>query len=169
MRVPPLLGLLPAAAILGACTCAYWGTQPGAACPAALPTTWMIGIEVMRDDVPPTLPFTNRLLADFAAMPNTQVVYLGTAQNEFLFSAYRGNKLRLGAWLHGGGACMTATYTIYQSGVQMDRLGLVVPKLQAGAEPYSACVDRFATDFYQALVLQTDLPLVGPSPVVKSQ
>jgi hypothetical protein len=160
VRLPAIL--LPAAIMLGGCTCAYWGTQPGAACPAALPTTWMIGVELVRDDVPPTAPFTNRLLADFAAMPHTQVLYLGSAQNEFLFSAYAGNKLRLGAWLHGDGACMTAIYTIYQAGVQMDRLGLRVPRLAAGTEPDSACVDRFATGFYQALVLQTDLPLVGP-------
>jgi hypothetical protein len=100
------------------------------------------------------LPFTNRFLADLAAMPNTQVVYLGKADNAFLFNAWRGNKLRVATWLHGDRACMAITYWVTQLGVQQGVFGLVVPPLPAGIEPDAACVDRAATDFYVALVAQ---------------
>jgi hypothetical protein len=49
---------------------------------------------------------------------------------------------------------MNLTYTIFQSGEKQAVLGLVVGPMPAGAEPDSACVDRAATQFYQALVSQ---------------
>jgi hypothetical protein len=128
--------------------------------PASLAVPWMIGIERMANDAPPLLPFTNRFLADLAAMPNTQVVYLGAPENAFLFNAWRGNRLRVAPWLRSEGGlrsertCMSMTYWITQAGQSQDTFGLVVPKLPAGSEPDSACVDRAASDFYAALVVQ---------------
>jgi hypothetical protein len=49
---------------------------------------------------------------------------------------------------------MTVSYTIFRAGQQEAAFGLTVPPWSAGAEPDSACVDRAATQFYQALVVQ---------------
>ena len=49
---------------------------------------------------------------------------------------------------------MTFTYAILQTGQQQAVFGLVIPPLAAGQEPDSACVDRAATQFYQALAIQ---------------
>lgn len=121
---------------------------------ATLSQKWMIGIERMRDDALLMMPFTNRFLAALAGMPNTQVVFVGAPRNDPLFSAYTGNKLIVYPWLRGEGNCMEFTYTVFQSGQQQATYSLVIPALAAGSEPDSACVDRAATAFYQALALQ---------------
>jgi hypothetical protein len=130
-------------------------TQPGgtAAMPA-LSKPWMLGIERMRVDPEPQLPFTNRFIADLSAMPNVQVVFLGSERNSFLFNGWSGGKVLVSPWLHGEGNCMTLTYTIFQAGEQQGVFGLVIPPMPAGVEPDSACVDRAATQFYQSLVRQ---------------
>lgn len=130
-------------------------TQPGGTvATTALSKPWMLGIERMRLDPEPQLPFTNRFIADLSAMPNAQVVFLGSDRNSFLFSGWSGGKVLVSPWLHGEGNCMTLTYTIFQTGEQQAVFGLVIPPLPAGVEPDSACVDRAATQFYQALVKQ---------------
>jgi len=126
----------------------------GASWPVALSKPWMFGVETMRGDPEPQLPFTNRFIANLSAMPNVQVVYLGGEGNRFLFSAWTGNKVLVSPWLRAGGNCMDLTYTLFQSGEQQVVLGLVVAPLPAGTEPDSACVDRATTQFYQALVVQ---------------
>jgi len=126
----------------------------GAQWPGALSKPWMFGIETMRGDPEPQLPFTNRFIAGLSAMPNVQVVYLGGEGNRFLFSAWTGNKVQVSPWLRAGGNCMDLTYTLFQSGEQQVVLGLVVAPMPAGTEPDSACVDRAVTQFYQALVVQ---------------
>ncbi len=108
----------------------------------------------MRGDPAPQFPYTNRFLADLAAMPKVQVVYVGDDRNSFLFNAWKGDKVLVSPWLHGEGNCMNLTYTIFQSGEKQAVLGLAVPPMPAGLEPDSACVDRAATQFYQALVVQ---------------
>jgi hypothetical protein len=122
--------------------------------PVPLAQTWMFGIETMRGDPEPQLPFTNRFIADLSAMPRVQIVYVGSERNDFLFNAWKGNKVLVSPWLHGEGNCMNLAYTVFQSGEQQGLLGIVVPPLPAGTEPDSACVDRAATQFYQALVVQ---------------
>ena len=122
--------------------------------PATLSASWMFGIETMRGDPAPQLPYTNRFIADLAAMPKVQVVYVGDERNSFLFNAWKGGKVVVSPWLHGEGNCMNLTYTIFQSGEKQAVLGLVVPAMPAGTEPDAACVDRAATQFYQALVVQ---------------
>jgi hypothetical protein len=114
----------------------------------------MFGVETMRSDPAPQLPYTNRFIADLSAMPNVQVVWLGEERNNFLFSAWTGEKVLVSPWLHGEGNCMNLTYTIFQSGEKQAVLGLVVAPMWAGTEPDSACVDRAVTPFYQALVTQ---------------
>jgi hypothetical protein len=114
----------------------------------------MLGIERMQGDPMPRLPFTNRLIADVAAMPKTQVVFLGMQDNSFLFDAWQGPKLRIAPWLHGEGNCMNLSYTIFDAGQQQGLFGLIIAPLPAGVEPDSACVDRAASQFYQALILQ---------------
>jgi hypothetical protein len=141
----PVICLLIGASLLGGCV---------APAPAPLAGPWMIGIERMANDAPLVLPFTNRFLADLAAMPNTQVVYVGTPENAFLFDAWRGNRLRVAPWLHSERSCMSMTYWVTQAGQSQGTFGLVVPSLPAGLEPDSACVDRAAGDFYAALVVQ---------------
>jgi hypothetical protein len=129
--------------------------QPVSVPPAtAISRSWMFGIETMRGDPLPQLPYTNRFIADLSAMPNVQVVYVGDERNSFLFNAWRGEKVLLSPWLHGEGNCMNLTYTVFQSGEKQAVLGLIVAPMAAGTEPDSACVDRAATQFYQALVLQ---------------
>lgn len=108
----------------------------------------------MRDDAGPQLPFTNRFIADLSAMPNINVVYVGDDRNSFLFNASKDNKVLVSPWLHGEGHCMSLTYAVYQSGQQRAVFGLVVPRMPAGVEPDSACVDRAAGQFYSAMVAQ---------------
>jgi hypothetical protein len=136
--------LLIAAGCLGGC--AYLP-------PLFLARPWLIGVERMVNDPALALPFTNRFIADLSAMPNTQVVFLNTYQNAFLFESWRGNKLRVVTWLRGERACMSITYWITQSGLTQSALGMVVPPLPAGLETDAACVDRAATDFYASLVV----------------
>ncbi len=150
-----MICLLLAAGVLGACACQCVGPPVAfSSGPTRLAERWLIGIERVRGDVLPVLPYTNRFLADLAAMPNTQVVYLGTERNGFLFDADRFRKLRVAPWLHGEGNCMTLTYTVYRAGQQQGTFGLAVPALAAGNEPDSACVDRAASNFYWSLVRQ---------------
>ena len=137
----PWLGLV-------ACGCT------GGTAPAALQLHWLIGIERMQDDPLLMLPNTNRFLNDLAAMPSTQVVFLGSAENAGLFAANATSKLRVWTWLHGERSCLQVTYTVSVAGQQEATYGLVIPPLAAGPEPDSACVDRAATEFYQALVRQ---------------
>ena len=143
-------GVIVTGAFLSGCS------QPPAnnAPPVALRHTWMFGIERMRGDPEPQLPYTNRMIADLAAMPNVQVVFVGDPRNQAPFAAWQAGKLLVSPWLRGEGNCMNITYTILQSGQQQPAFGLVVPMLPAGQEPEAACVDRAATQFYQALVLQ---------------
>jgi hypothetical protein len=122
--------------------------------PASLHHAWMFGIERMRGDPEPQLPYTNRMIADLAAMPNVQVVYIGEGRNRPLFASWQGDKLTVSPWLHGEGNCMTFTYAIQQAGQQGALFGLTIPRPPAGVEPESACVDRAATQFYQALAIQ---------------
>ena len=135
----------------GMAGCAQPGSVPA---PPALSQTWMLGVERMLGDPEPQLPFTNRFVADLSAMPKVQVVYLDNDRNGFLFNAWSAGKMRVSSWLHGQGNCMTLTYTIFQAGEQQAVLGLVVAPMPAGVEPDSACVDRAAGQFYQALVMQ---------------
>jgi hypothetical protein len=121
---------------------------------AALARPWLFGIEQMREDPGPQLPLTNRFLANLSAMPNVQVIYEGNERNSFLFSAWTGDKVLVSPWLHGGGNCMNITYTIFRSGQQQTILGLVIAPMPAGVEPDSACVDRAASEFYQAMVVE---------------
>jgi hypothetical protein len=120
----------------------------------ALQKSWMFGIERMRGDPEPQLPYTNQFIADLAAMPSVQVVYVGDERNRFAFSAWTGGKVLVSPWLHGEGNCMNITYTIFASGQQQSVFGQVVPSMFAGKEPDSACVDRAAAQFYRALVVQ---------------
>lgn len=122
--------------------------------PATLSHVWMFGIERMRGDPEPQLPYTNRMIAVLAAMPNVQVVYIGEGRNGPLFASWQGDKLKVSPWLHGEGNCMNITYTILQTGQQQAVFGLMIPPLAAGVEPDSTCVDRAATQFYQALAIQ---------------
>ena len=135
----------------GVAGCVQPSGVPGA---TTLSNTWMLGIERMHDDPEPQLPFTNRFIADLAAMPSVQVVFAGNDRNSFLFNAWRGDKVLVSPWLHGEGNCMNLTYTIFQSGEQQAVFGLVIVRMPAGTEPDSACVDRAAGQFYQALVTQ---------------
>ena len=148
------VGVLAALALsLGGCVC--WPcVQDSHGGPFALKNTWMIGIERMTGDAEPGLPFTNRLLADLASMPNVQVVSIGTERNAWPFAADTGWTMRLAPWLHGGGYCMTANYTVSISGQIQGSYALVTPRLAAGTESDLGCIDRFATDFYLALVRQ---------------
>jgi hypothetical protein len=149
MTAPAAILLL--AAGVGGCV----QTQPvGTPAPPALSKPWMFGIERMHADPEPQLPFTNRFIVDLSAMPNVQVVFLGSDRNSFLFNGWSGGKVGVSPWLHGEGNCMTLTYTIFQAGEQQGVFGLVIPPVPAGVEPDPACVDRAATQFYQALVRQ---------------
>jgi hypothetical protein len=155
VRTPTLNCMTPLATILllvaGLAGCAQPAGVPGT---TALSKPLMLGIEPMHDDPPPQLPFTNRFIADLAAMPGVQVVFLGSDRNSSMFSAWSGGKVRVSPWLHAEGNCMTLTYTLFQSGEQQGVFGLVIAPPPTGAEPSSACVDRAAGQLYQALVLQ---------------
>jgi hypothetical protein len=128
--------------------------QPANTVPPSLSQKWMIGVERMQGDPLPQLPFTNRFIAGLAAMPNTQLVYLGSPENAGLFASWSGNRLDVAPMLRAERSCMTLTYTIFQSGQQQSVYGLMIPVPQAGSEPDSACVDRAAGAFYQALAVQ---------------
>jgi hypothetical protein len=142
-----------AASLLGALGAA--GCQPVGVPPAtALRRSWLIGVERMRDDAGPQLPYTNRLIADLSAMPNVSVVYAGDDRNSFLFNASKDDKVLVSPWLHTEGHCMNVTYAVYQSGQQRAIFGLAVAWPPAGVEPDSACVDRAARQLYEAMVLQ---------------
>jgi hypothetical protein len=117
-------------------------------------TTWMFGIERMRGDPEPQLPYTNRFIANLAAMPSVQVVYVSDDRNGPLFNAWKGRKVLVSPWLRGEGDCMNITYTIFQAAQQQVVLGWIVPAMPAGFEPDSACVDRASAQFYRALVVQ---------------
>ena len=139
-----LLGLLPAACV-----------QPvNVPPPVSVATHWTIGVVAMPGDAEPRLPFTNRFILDLSAMPGTSVTFLGTRETGSAFDVAAGDKLRVTPSLHGEGNCMEFNYTVLRDGQQQAVFGLVVPPLPAGTEPASACVDRAATAFYQALVLQ---------------
>ena len=122
--------------------------------PPTLSQPWMIGTEHMKGDPLLLQPLTNRFMADLAAMPQAQVVYLGVELNSFRFNAYAADKLRVYPALRAEGNCMEFTYIIYRAGQQDRTYGLVVPALAAGPEPDPDCVDRAATGFYQALTQQ---------------
>jgi hypothetical protein len=131
------------------------GCQPvGVPGATALRTSWMFGIERMRGDPELQLPYTNQFIADLAAMPSVQVIYVGEERNGPAFDAWKGAKLLVSPWLRGEQNCMNITYTIFLSGQQQAVFGVVVPAMMAGTEPDSACVARAAGQFYQALVLQ---------------
>ncbi len=140
--------LLSAAGLFG---CVPPSGVPGT---TALSKPWMLGIERMRGDPEQQLPFTNRFIADLAAMPQVQVVFVGNDRNGFLFNAWSGGKVLVSPWLHGEGNCMNLTYTIFQSGEQQAVFGVVIGTMPAGTEPDSACVDRAAAQFYRTLVIQ---------------
>jgi hypothetical protein len=147
-RVQPLAAILLSAGVSGC-------VQPvGMPAPSATNTSWMFGVETMHGDPQPQLPYTNRFIADLSAMPKVQVVYVGDNRNSFLFNAWSGDKVLVSPWLRAEGNCMNLTYTIFQSGEKQAELGLVVGPMPAGTEPDSACVDRAAAQFYQALVSQ---------------
>lgn len=101
-RLPTLAKVLLLAVGLAGCV------QPsGVRGTTTLSNTWMLGIERMHDDPEPQLPFTNRFIADLAAMPRTQVVFVGTDRNSFAFNAWSGDKLLVSPRLHAEGNCMT--------------------------------------------------------------
>ena len=131
------------------------GCQPaGVPGATALRSSWMFGIERMRGDVEPQLPYTNRFIAELAAMPSVQVVYVGDERGGHAFSAWGGSKLLVSPWLHGESNCMNITYTIFEAGQQQGVFGLAVARMPAGIEPDPACVDRAAAEFYRTLVVQ---------------
>ena len=120
----------------------------------ALRSSWMFGIERMRGDPAPQLPYTNQFIVNLAAMPNVQIVSVDDDRNRLAFNAWTGGKVLVSPWLHGEGNCMNITYTVFESGQHQAVFGLVVPPLLAGIEPDSACVDRASGQFYRALVVQ---------------
>jgi hypothetical protein len=144
------MAAMVAGASLSGCSQPFTNT----ASPTALRHSWMFGVERMRGDPEPQLPYTNRMIADLAAMPNVQVIFIGNERNQSPFASWQAGKLRISPWLYGEGNCMNITYTILQNGQQQPSYGLVIPPLAAGQEPEAACVDRAATQFYQALVVQ---------------
>jgi hypothetical protein len=93
---------------------------PGA---TALRQRWMFGVERMRGDPEPQLPYTNQFIANLSAMPSVQVVYVGDERNMFAFNAWTGDKVLVSPWLRGEGNCMNITYTIFQSGQQQSVSG----------------------------------------------
>jgi hypothetical protein len=139
-----LVGLLPAACV-----------QPvDVPPPASVVRHWTIGVAPIVGDAEPRLPFTNRFIVDLSAMPNVSVGSLAARQDSSAFEVAHDRKLSVAARLHADGHCMDFSYTVMQEGQQQAVFSLVVPLLPAGTEPSSACVDRAATAFYQALVLQ---------------
>lgn len=114
----------------------------------------MFGIERMRGDPGPQLPYTNQFIDDLAAMPGVQIVYVTDDRNGPAFNAWKGSKVLVSPWLRGEYNCMNITYTIFASGQQQAVFGVVVPAMLAGTEPDSACVDRAAGQLYRMLVVQ---------------
>jgi hypothetical protein len=126
------LALLPAVGLAGC-------VRPsGVSGTTTLSNPWMLGIEWMHDDPEPHLPFTNRFIADLAAMPRTRVVFVGTDRNRFAFNAWSADKVPVSPWLHAEGNCMNVTYTMFQSGQQQAAFGTVVAAMPADVEPDSA-------------------------------
>src|SRR5690348_15245547 len=98
--------------VLGLAGC----VQPVGVPPATtLSRAWLVGVERMRDDAGPQLPFTNRFIADLSAMPKLNVVYVNDDRYSFLFNTSRDERVLISPWLHSGGHCMDLTYTVYQS------------------------------------------------------
>jgi len=93
----------------------------------ALQKSWMFGIERMRGDPEPQLPYTNQFIANLAAMPSVQIVYVGDERNSYAFNAWTGGKALVSPWLRGEGNCMNITYTIFVTGQQRAVFGQVVP------------------------------------------
>ncbi len=120
----------------------------------ALQKSWMFGIERMRGDPEPQLPYTIQFIAVLAAMPSVQVVFVGNERNNYAFNAWTGGKVLVSPWLRGEGNCMNISYTIFVTGQQQAVFGQVVPAMLAGTEADSACVDRATAQFYRALVVQ---------------
>jgi hypothetical protein len=140
--------LLVLACLLGSSGCTPYGV-PGV---TSLQRTWLFGVERMRGDPEPQLPFTNRFIEDLSAMPNVQVV--SAADNQAAFSGWTRPKLLVSPWLHGEGNCMNITYTLFDVGQQQGTFGQIIPRMPAGVEPDAACVDRAAAEFYRTLVIQ---------------
>lgn len=134
--------------LLGVTACTPYGV-PGV---TVLKRTWLFGVERMRGDPEPQLPFTNRFIDNLAAMPNVQVVFTG--DNQAAFSAWTKPKLLVSPWLRGEGNCMNITYTLFDLGQQQGTFGQIIPRMPAGVEPDAACVDRAAAEFYRTLVIQ---------------
>jgi hypothetical protein len=116
-------------ATVGLTGCVQPSGVPGT---STLSNTWMLGIERMRNDPEPQLPFTNRFIADLAAMPRTQVVFVSTDRNNIVFNAWSSDKVLVSPWLHAEGNCMNLTYTIFQAGQQQGAFGQVVPRRRPG-------------------------------------
>ena len=114
----------------------------------------MLGVEPMRGDAGPQLPFTNRMIAGLAAMPNVQIVSLNSDRNRFQLGSWPDGKVIVTPSLHANQTCMAITYTLFQAGEQRAVYGVVVPALPAGQEPDSACVDRAANALYQNMVVE---------------
>lgn len=108
----------------------------------------------MRYDAPLQMPYSNRLLADIAAMPNTQVVALSSARNAWDFDAWIGNKIRVETRMRDQGWCMTINYTVMMAGQQSQVYGLVVPEPQFGVQTDPLCVDQAATALYANMARQ---------------
>ena len=142
---------IPAVWIASLAACAQPEGVPG---PGSLSQQWMFGIERMQGDPLPQLPYTNRFIADLAAMPKVQVVYLGAPETAGLFASWSAGRLVVAPRLRAERSCMTVTYTIFQSGEQQGVFGLIIPPPPAGVEADPVCVDRAAGAFYQALVVQ---------------
>ena len=142
---------IPAVLVAILTACAQPEGLPG---PTSLSQQWMFGIERMQGDPLPQLPYTNRFIADLAAMPKVQVVYIGAPETAGLFASWSAGRLVVAPRLRAERSCMTVTYTIFQSGEQQGVFGLIIPPPPAGVESDPACVDRAAGAFYQALVVQ---------------
>ena len=89
----------------------------------ALRSSWMFGIERMRGDPAPQLPYTNQFIVNLAAMPNVQIVSVDDDRNRLAFNAWTGGKVLVSPWLHGEGNCMNITYTVFESGQHQQTCG----------------------------------------------
>ena len=114
----------------------------------------MFGIERMRGDPEPQLPYTNQFIADLAAMPSVQIVYVGDERNSSAFNAWTGRQGVGFAVAARRGKLHEHHLHDLLSGQQQAVFGEVVPAMMAGTEPDSACVARAAGQFYRALVVQ---------------
>lgn len=150
MKLAPLLGLGALLLLPAACAPQPANTPR----PVFLAQRWTVGVVHMQGDVGIRLPYTNQFITALGAMPNVSVLYLGTREEQSAFENERGPRVKVEPWLGLNGACMSSTYTIYQKSELRSMFGLVTPAPAAGEEPQSACVDRAATQLYQAMVLQ---------------